>query len=107
MRRALAVLVLAVPAAWAQTYPVKPVKMILPVPPGAGTDAVARMLGDKLQARLGQPFVLEHRAGAGGNIAAETVFKAPPDGYTLFFTCLLYTSPSPRDISGSRMPSSA
>src|SRR4051812_28831263 len=69
----------------AQDYPAKPVRMLLPVPPGAGTDAVARLLGDKLQAKLGQPFVVEHRAGAGGNLAGEAVFKAPPDGYTLYF----------------------
>src|SRR3954468_4640932 len=71
--------------ATAQEYPSKPVRMLLPVPPGAGTDAVARLLGDRLQAKLGQPFVVEHRAGAGGNLAGEAVFKAPPDGYTLYF----------------------
>jgi tripartite-type tricarboxylate transporter receptor subunit TctC len=69
----------------AQDYPSKPVRLLLPVPPGAGTDAVARLLGDKLQAKLGQPFVVEHRAGAGGNLAGEAVYKAAPDGYTLYF----------------------
>ena len=84
MRSLLALLLIAFNAV-AQDYPSKPVRLVLPVPPGAGTDAVARLLGDKLQARLGQPFVVEHRAGAGGNLAGEAVFKAPPDGYLLYF----------------------
>jgi len=70
----------------AQDYPVKPIKIVLPVPPGAGTDFVARLVAERLQAALGQPAVIEHRAGAGGNIGAETVFRAPPDGYTLLLT---------------------
>jgi tripartite-type tricarboxylate transporter receptor subunit TctC len=84
MRSLLALLLVSLNAV-AQEYPSKPVRMILPVPPGAGTDAVARLLGDKLQARLGQPFLIEHRAGAGGNLAGEAVYKAVPDGHTLYF----------------------
>ena len=70
----------------AQDYPAKPIRIVLPVPPGAGTDVVARLVAERLQAALGQPAVIEHRAGAGGNIGAETVFRAAPDGYTLLLT---------------------
>jgi tripartite-type tricarboxylate transporter receptor subunit TctC len=86
MRKLIALALLQGSLAAAQVYPSKPVKMLLPVPPGAGTDVVARTVADKFQAKFGQPFVVEHRGGAGGNIAAELVFKAPPDGYTLFLT---------------------
>jgi tripartite-type tricarboxylate transporter receptor subunit TctC len=65
------------------TYPNKPIKVIVTVPAGGGVDAVTRIIGEKLQPRLGQPFVVENRGGAGGNIAAEAVFLAEPDGYTL------------------------
>ncbi|MFM9967748.1 MAG: Bug family tripartite tricarboxylate transporter substrate binding protein [Burkholderiales bacterium] len=71
---------------FAQVYPIKPIKLVLPVPPGAGTDFVARLVSERLQAGLGQPVIVEHRAGAGGNIGGETVYRAPPDGYTLLLT---------------------
>jgi len=64
-------------------YPSKPVKIIVTVPAGGGVDTVTRIFADKFQQRLGQTFVVENRAGAGGNIAAEAVFTSPPDGYTL------------------------
>jgi len=67
----------------AATYPNKPVKIIVTVPAGGGVDTVTRIIAEKLHARLGQPFVIENRGGAGGNIAAEAVFTADPDGYTL------------------------
>lgn len=70
-------------AAVAQTYPFKPVRVIVPYPAGSTPDIVGRTLASKLQAALGQPFVVENRAGAGGNIGAEAVAKAPADGYTL------------------------
>ena len=72
--------------ALAQDYPSRPIKFVLPVPPGAGTDAVARLVGERIQAATGQPVLVEHRAGAGGNLAAEAVFRSPPDGYTLLFS---------------------
>jgi tripartite-type tricarboxylate transporter receptor subunit TctC len=70
-------------AARAQAFPTKPVKLILPSPPGGGTDALARILADKLREKWGQPVIVENRAGAGGNIAGDVTSKAAPDGYTL------------------------
>ena len=71
-------------AAAAQQYPSRLVRLIVPTPPGSTPDTVARALAGKLQETFGQPVVVENRAGAGGNIAAEAVAKAAPDGYTLF-----------------------
>jgi tripartite-type tricarboxylate transporter receptor subunit TctC len=71
-------------AAFAQDYPSRAVKVIVPFPPGGAPDLVGRTLANRLQERLGQPFVVENRTGAGGNIAAEAVAHAAPDGYTLF-----------------------
>lgn len=71
------------PAAAAQNYPVKPIRFIVPFPVGGVADVFARVIGQKLNEAWGQPVVVENRAGAGGNIGAETVAKAPPDGYAL------------------------
>ncbi len=71
--------------ALAQTYPTKPVRVIVSTVPGP-LDTFARMVTEKLAASLNQPFIVENRAGAGGNIAAEQVAKAPADGYTLLFS---------------------
>ena len=70
-------------AAVADVYPSKPVKLILPFPPGGGTDILGRLIGEQLSARLGQPVVQENRGGAGGNLGAEAVARAAPGGYTL------------------------
>ena len=83
MRRALLALFFAATAAWAQPYPSKPVRLIVPFPPGSTPDIVGRTLGSSLQEALGQPFVVENRTGAGGNIGTDAVAKAPADGYTL------------------------
>jgi tripartite-type tricarboxylate transporter receptor subunit TctC len=73
-------------AAHAQTYPAKPVRIIVPFPPGGATDLVTRILAQKLTETWGQQVVADNRAGASGNIGAELAAKAPPDGYTLFMT---------------------
>jgi len=85
MSKVMVVIVLALMslAASAQPYPSRAVKVIVPYPAGSTPDIVARTLAGKLQAALGQPFVVENRAGAGGNIGADAVAKSPPDGHTL------------------------
>ena len=70
-------------AAQAQSWPSKPVRIIVPFPPGGTTDIVARSLGAELQKMWQQPVVIENRAGAGGNVGADAVAKSPNDGYTL------------------------
>jgi tripartite-type tricarboxylate transporter receptor subunit TctC len=72
--------------AWAQTYPSRPVRIIVGGLPAGPIDITARIIGQWLQDRLGQPFVVEDRPGAGGNIATELVVRAAPDGYTLLMT---------------------
>jgi tripartite-type tricarboxylate transporter receptor subunit TctC len=67
----------------AESYPSRPLHMIVDLPPGLSPDVIARLMGPPLSQRLGQPVVIENRPGAGGNIGAEAVVRAPPDGYTL------------------------
>jgi len=86
MRFAVLLLTLAASFSEAQNYPNHPVKLIVPFPAGSATDQVARLTGAELQAALGQPFVVENKAGAQGSIAAAEVAKAAGDGYTLLMT---------------------
>ena len=79
-------LVLACSGAWAQGYPVKPVRIIVPFAPGGATDIVTRLLAQKLTETWGQSVIVENRSGAGGNIGGEAAAKSTPDGYTLFMT---------------------
>jgi tripartite-type tricarboxylate transporter receptor subunit TctC len=70
----------------AQSYPAKPVKLVVPFPAGSATDQIARVMGQQLQEALGQPFVVENKPGAQGSIAATEVARAAPDGYTIMVT---------------------
>jgi tripartite-type tricarboxylate transporter receptor subunit TctC len=70
----------------AQTYPTKPIKIIVPSPGGATTDTLARIIAEKLQEKWSQPVIVENRGGAAGIVGAEEAFKSAPDGYTLFFS---------------------
>jgi len=69
--------------AWSQAYPTRPVRLIIGYPPGSGPDITARLIGQSLSERLGQPFVIDNRPGAGSNIGTEAVVRAPADDYTL------------------------
>jgi tripartite-type tricarboxylate transporter receptor subunit TctC len=80
---ALGALVVAAPALKAQDYPTRPIKIVVPFPAGGTADAMPRVFADWLSRKWGQPIVIENRTGAAGNIGAEAVFKAEPDGYTL------------------------
>jgi tripartite-type tricarboxylate transporter receptor subunit TctC len=87
--------------AWAQSYPTRPVRIIVGFPPGSVSDTTARLIGQWLSDRLGQPFVIENRTGATSNLAAEAVVRSPADGYTLLLVtsvntinATLYDNPS-------------
>ena len=83
MKKVLFLVLLLAGSASAQTYPAKPVKLVVPFPAGSATDQIARVIGQQLQESLGQPFVVENKPGAQGAIAAAEVARAAPDGYTL------------------------
>lgn len=93
-RRALAALALALPftAALAQAYPNKPVRVIIPFPPGGTLDTVGRLLAQKLGEQTGQSFIVDNRPGGNATIGANNVAKAPADGYTLLFNASTFTT---------------
>jgi tripartite-type tricarboxylate transporter receptor subunit TctC len=91
MKRLIASFALTVAAsatAFAQAWPAKPVTLLVPFPPGGSTDMIARTLGTKLQEKLGQSFIVENKAGAGGTVGAGQAKRAPADGYTIFVSSL-------------------
>jgi tripartite-type tricarboxylate transporter receptor subunit TctC len=99
IRRALVLAGAALAAGWfapvaaqAPSYPGKPVRVIIPFPPGGTLDTVGRLLAQKLSEQLGQPFVVENRAGGNGTIGADAVAKAPADGYTLLFNASTFVT---------------
>lgn len=84
--RLFAAALLAIPAAlWAQGYPDKPIRLVIPYAAGGTTDVMARVLQEPLQKTLGQPLIVDNKPGAGGALAAREVIRSKPDGYTLFF----------------------
>jgi tripartite-type tricarboxylate transporter receptor subunit TctC len=87
----LAALAIQACAAFAQDYPSRPIRFIVPYPPGGGTDIIARIVQPKLAERLGQPILIENRGGAGGAIGTEAAAKSAPDGYTFLFTLSSHT----------------
>lgn len=88
---AAALLPLPLPAFAQGGYPEKPVRLVVPYPPGGGTDVIARIVQGKLQAQLGQTIVIENRGGGGGSLGTDVVAKAPADGYTVLFTLSSHT----------------
>ena len=93
MRRGITALaaLLVASIAWASDWPTKPIKFIVPYPPGGGTDVIARILQSQLSGSLGQSVVIENRGGAGGVLGTEAAAKANPDGYTFLFTLSSHT----------------
>jgi tripartite-type tricarboxylate transporter receptor subunit TctC len=88
---AIAALVGAACVAHAQEWPTKPVRWIVPYPPGGGTDVIARIMQSRMSEGLGQPIVIENRGGAGGAVGTEAAARAAPDGYTFLFTLSSHT----------------
>jgi len=89
MRRfgfALALVLATATTALAQSYPNRPIRLVVPFPAGGGVDTMARIVGTKLSERIGQPVLVEHRPGAGGTLGADAVAKAAPDGHTVLIT---------------------
>ena len=81
-----ALLALAGAAAFAQTYPSKPIRIIVPFAPGGTSDILARALGPRITEAMGQPVIIENKTGANGNVGADFVAKSPPDGYTMLLS---------------------
>jgi len=88
---AATVVVLGTHSALAQSYPTKPIRIVVPFPPGGGSDVIARVAAQKLTEAMGQQVIVDNRAGGGGTVGAEVGAKAPPDGYTLMLIAPSYT----------------
>src|SRR5262245_42552150 len=88
---AAAASMLAGGAGWAQAYPTKPVRVIVPYPPAGGADTVSRLLFQKLSEMWGQQFVIDNRGGAGGTIGEAAAAKADPDGYTVLYDATAFS----------------
>jgi len=88
---ALGLSALPLPSAWAQAFPAKPVRLVVPFPPGGPVDTVARTVGQKLSELWGQAVVVDNRAGAGGSVGADHAAKSPADGYTVFVCAIHHT----------------
>jgi tripartite-type tricarboxylate transporter receptor subunit TctC len=88
---AAAMLLVAANPAFAQSYPTRPIRFIVPFTAGTGPDILARILGEAMAKKLGQPIVVENKAGASGNIGTDLVAKAPPDGYTILVTVTTFS----------------
>ena len=86
MKKILVLAALAATSVFAQTYPSKPIRLIVPFPPGGASDLTARTLGQKMSEGLGQPVVIDNKPGANGVVGIDVAAKAPPDGYTLLLT---------------------
>jgi tripartite-type tricarboxylate transporter receptor subunit TctC len=96
---------LSATGAWAQAdYPSRPIRVIVPLPAGSSPDVIARLWGDRLAKRLGQPVVIENRAGAATIVGAQAAVTAPADGYTLFYTVGSTTSLNPYIYPKERLP---
>ena len=86
----------------AQAFPTRPLRLVIPFPPAGTTDISGRILAERLSARLGQPIIVENRAGATGNLGAEMVVRSEPDGYTLVM-CTISTAAINYSLWGARM----
>lgn len=94
----------APPAAHAQAFPSKPIRMVVPFPAGGTTDVVARLVAQRMSESMGQPVLIENKAGAGGAIGADAVAKAPPDGYTILMHNLTFPLSSVAQTLAKRSP---